>query len=252
MRTVAVDWSGARNPRGRIWIAVCEDGELRSLQPSASREAAAERVLAFAGTETVIGFDFSFSLPAWFLRKHCLVSAVDLWALCRDEGERWLAACEPPFWGRPGKRRPTLTEHLRRTERAIGAVGGISPKSTFQVGGAGAVGTGSLRGMPFLLDLRAAGFAIWPFDAARLPLVVEIYPRLFTGPVVKSSATARAAYLNAFDPPLTTAWREHAESCEDAFDAAISAVLMGRRAADLRALPHRTDAVAMLEGEVFV
>ena len=38
----------------------------------------------------------------------------------------------------------------------------VRPKSTFQIGGAGAVGTGSLRGMPHLLTLREAGCAVWP------------------------------------------------------------------------------------------
>ena len=250
MRTVAVDWSGAKDPRGRIWVAVCEDGALQSLDSAATREAAVESVLAHAGSDTVIGFDFSFSLPAWFLQARGLASAVDLWALCRDEGERWLSACEPPFWGRPGKPRPDLPDHFRQTERAVPPVRGITPKSTFQVGGAGAVGTGSLRGMPFLLTLRAAGFAIWPFDPPRFPLVVEIYPRLFTGPVVKRSASARASYLEVLTPALPCALRVRAESCEDAFDAAISAIEMGKRAGALRALPHRTDVTARLEGAV--
>jgi len=91
------------------------------------------------------------------------------------EGEDWLAECAPPFWGRPGRPRPVLAEHLRRAEKAI-SVAGISPKSVFQVGGAGAVGTGSVRGMPYLPQLRQAGFSIWPFDPASPWTVLESTP----------------------------------------------------------------------------
>lgn len=59
-----------------------------------------------------------------------------------------------------------MPDELRRTDRERPAVGGIRPTSGFQIGGAGAVGTGAVRGMPMLARLRAAGFAIWPFDAA--------------------------------------------------------------------------------------
>src|SRR5947207_2673911 len=82
-------------------------------------------------------------------------------------------------------RRPTLEEHLRRTDRDVPGIGGIRPKSVFQIGGAGAVGTGSIRGMSLLKRLSDAGFAVWPFDSAQFPLVVEIYPRLLTGSVKK-------------------------------------------------------------------
>ncbi|MEX0750548.1 MAG: hypothetical protein WD359_07030, partial [Dehalococcoidia bacterium] len=64
--------------------------------------------------------------------------------------------------------------------------------------GAGAVGTGSLRGMPMLHRLHAAGMHIWPYDDPGYPLVIEIYPRLLTGPVRKSSPQARARYIDTW------------------------------------------------------
>ena len=76
--------------------------------------------------------------------------------------------------------------------------------------------------------LRAAGFAIWPFDAPGPKTVIEIYPRLFTGPVVKRDAERRRA-IDALDldgletRPDTLA---RAGGSEDAFGAA----LLGRRA----------------------
>ncbi len=138
----------------------------------------------------VVGFDFSFSYPAWFLRELGIGSAPEFWRLVADgQGERWLHRdCEDGrFWGRVGSlrhgKKPAefCGEHahrmLRRAETvlkvraeiadplAAARIAGIAPKSVFQIGGAGAVGTASLRGMPGLLRLREAGFRIWPYDA---------------------------------------------------------------------------------------
>ncbi len=126
-------------------------------------------------------------------------------------------------------------------------------KSTFQVGGAGSVGTGSIRGFPVLARLRAAGFRIWPFhDQPSLPAVVEIYPRVFTGPVVKARADARRAFLQANAPELDEQFRDAAIASEDAFDALLSARAMSRAATELAALPVVDDAVARIEGKVWV
>jgi hypothetical protein len=59
-------------------------------------------------------------------------------------------------------------EQFRRTDRETGSVAGSRPKSVFQVDGAGTVGTGSLRGMPFLLQLEEAGFNVWPLESGLL------------------------------------------------------------------------------------
>ena len=161
--------------------------------------------------------------------------------------------CEPPFWGRPGRPRPDLPAHLRRTEAAVAAVGGIRPKSSFQIGGAGSVGTGSVRGFPALARLQDAGYAIWPFDApASPPVAVEIWPRTFTGPVVKSDAAARAARSRRAPPPSWNArGRDAAVGSDDAFDAAVSAVVMSRHEPALRALPALDDPGMRTEGCVW-
>ena len=155
-----------------------------------------------------VGLDFSFSLPAWYLREEGLTTADALWAAAATDGERWLRECARPFWGRRGTRRPDLPDHFRATEQAIASVGSIRPKSTFQVSGAGSVGAGSIRGFPMLARLRAAGFSVWPFHAGVPPVVVEVWPRALTGPVVKSRADARVAYLAerypAIDAELAT------------------------------------------------
>ena len=135
----------------------------------------------------MIGLDFAFGFPAWFAGELGAREIEDVWRHAATEGERWLRDCAPPFWGRPGCGRPALPSHFRLSELAL-----KGPKSVFQVGGAGAVGTGSIRGMPLLLRLREAGFAIWPFHEGS-PRVVEIYPRAFLRHLRHSSAAARAA-----------------------------------------------------------
>lgn len=253
MPTVAVDWSGRATGASRtIWTAVVEHGALVALERGRDRDATIDHLLGLATDELVVGFDFSFAFPAWFTSRLGASSAEELWELAAAHGERWLAACEPPFWGRPGARRPAGEIQLRRTEAELGAVGGIRPKSTFQIGGAGAPGTGSIRGMPQLSRLRAAGFAIWPFHGGGTPVAVEIYPRLLTGAVVKSSAAARRAYLGTRFPDLDPADAAVAASTEDAFDAVVSALVMDRHRGELLRLGGPRDQLEALEGRVWV
>jgi hypothetical protein len=133
-------------------------------------------------------------------------------------------------------------------------VRGIGPKSVFQIGGAGSVGTASLRGMPVLKRLREAGFAIWPFDQARLPMVVEMYTRLNTGPVRKSNAEARAIYLrercrkDAAYASLSRSVIAKARASEDAFDALVSCMVMTSRRAQFATLAMPLDQEYKVEG----
>ena len=232
MRAVAVDWSGARAVAGQrrgIWVADAVDGALGSLRGGLTRDEAVTAVLhAVDAGADVVGLDFSFSFPAWFVHAVGAADGPGLWEVCAADGERWLAACEPPFWGRPGRRRPTYTpqrDEWRRTELDVPA-GARRPKGTFQIGGAGAVGTGSVRGMPHLRRLRAAGVAVWPFDdpAPSGPVVAEVYPRWWTGPVVKRQAEARAAHLDLIDARVPAELGATIAASEDAFDAACTAL----------------------------
>lgn len=252
---LAVDWSGRRSGEQRhLWVAEAIDGALVSLEAGRSRAALIEHLVGRAETDPtlVVGFDFSFSLPAWFLDERGYRSAPELWDAATREGEQWLHSSAPPFWGRPGHPRPHLTEHFRVTEAQIAAVGGIRPKSTFQIGGAGSVGTGSVRGFPALVRLQDAGFAIWPFDVpARPPVVIEIYPRTLTGAVVKSDPSARTAHLDRHHPGLEPGLRDRAIASEDAFDAAVSALVMSRHESALRDLPELHDPVVRREGWVW-
>jgi hypothetical protein len=177
VRILAIDWSGRRTNAGAaIWLAEAADGELVRVEGGRDRREVIDHVLAEAAGDPklVVGLDFAFSVPEWFARREGAGDARAVWRLVAQRGEEWLRDPQPPFWR---TRRPKLDEPVfRQTELAV-ARPGIRPKSVFQLVGAGNVGTGSLRGMPFLLDL-SEHFAIWPFDAPRLPLVVEVYPRL--------------------------------------------------------------------------
>jgi hypothetical protein len=257
MRTIAVDWSGARlRAENKIWLAEVVGGRLVRLENGRTREQVAGFLVAEAerDPDVVVGFDFAFSLPAWFLQERGLERVQDLWALAERDAEHWLAECETPFWGRPGRRRPDLgrgRDHFRLTDTSVPDTGGIRPKSVFQIGGAGAVGTGSLRGMPILHRLSAEGFSVWPFGSTDMPLVVEIYPRILTGAVNKSSATERTYYLSRFQEKLPQELRERAASSEDAFDAAVSALVMSISFENQVDLTVPEDRRTMLEGKIW-
>lgn len=254
--TVAVDWSGRRTGVKRhLWLAEVRAGALVRLECGRDRAELVEHLVDLAAAEPalVVGLDFAFSLPVWFLRSRDLSSAPALWRLAEREAEAWLAACEPPFWGRPGRPRPALPAHFRATEAALPPVAGVRPKSAFQVGGAGAVGTGTLRGLPALARLRGAGFSVWPFDPPTPPVAVEIYPRLLTGPVRKSDPASRATSLRTgpWPRPLPPGLERLAASGEDAFDAAVSALRTDEHRAELLALPCAADEATRLEGAIW-
>jgi hypothetical protein len=251
---IAIDWSGAKTGAHRkIVLGEAVGDALVRLEDGRSRDQIAEHLITWTehNPRLVIGLDFAFSLPAWFLDELVATTAPDLWELAGDRTEDWLTACTPPFWGRRGARRPDLPSHFRRTEMEAPAVGGIRPKSVFQVGGSGAVGTGSLRGMRLLLRLHRAGFSIWPFDPPGWPRVVEVYPRLLTGPVRKRNGAERARYLDGRFPQMQAEHRTFAASSEDAFDAAVSALVMAAYAVDLCTLPALADPQIVREGMIW-
>ena len=253
-RVIAVDWSGAsRQQRKHLWLAEADSpGRLVRLEAAQSRGALARDVL-LRPDRVAIGLDFAFSFPAWFLERIGVGTGPELWARAAECGETWLAACEPPFWGRPGRPRPMLAGAAwRRAELATPRVGGIGPKSVFQIGGAGVVGTGSIRGMPVLHALYSSGARIWPFlGRASEPLVVEIYPRLLTGKVRKSDPAERHKLLAECYPRLEPEHVRLAVASEDAFDAAVSALVMIEHIDDLRALPEERDPELRLEGRIW-
>jgi hypothetical protein len=82
-------------------------------------------------------------------------------------------------------------------------------------------------------------------------MLVEIYPRLLTGPVIKSKPLDRAEYLARNYPQLGAAWRDLAASTEDAFDAAVSALKMWEHRDGFQRLAQATDSIERLEGRIW-
>jgi hypothetical protein len=295
-RVVAVDWSGDKGPgqRKKIWAGVwtASDSSLKTGRVTLESGRTREELFAWLvemARETprmVVGIDCCFSFPAWFLEEHGCKTVFDFWRHVADgQGERWLAReCEEiardvRFWGKPHKRPEEfcgagLHRSMRATDmenkitpRAEGGdperaakMKGITPKSPFQIGGSGSVGTGSLRAMPFLLRLREAGFRVWPFESAAFsgkeprPLVVEMYTRLLTGAVKKSNALARREYLlakkkmDAAYAGLSRGVMAKAMGGEDAFDALVCCMEMVRWRGEFAGLRATRDEVLRLEG----
>ena len=294
-RVVAVDWSGDKGPgqRKKLWAGVWTAATGRvQLESGRTREELIGWLVELA-RETprmVVGVDCCFSFPAWFLEEHGCATVFEFWEkVAAGKGEEWLhRECEDGrFWGVAGSRRTGKRpaefcgDGLRRMMRvtdyenkiAVRAEGGdaeraakmfgITPKSPFQIGGSGSVGTGSLRAMPWLMKLREEGFRVWPFEGAALnkdrprPLLVEMYTRLLTGSVKKSNAAARREYLlnkkktDAGYAGLSRGVVEKAQGSEDAFDALVCCVEMVRWRSEFAGLKATRDAVLRLECETW-
>jgi hypothetical protein len=253
--SIAIDWSGEAKGAGkRICLAEVVGDDLVRLETGWTIDRLTLSLIHRAESDPsiVVGIDFAFSFPVWFVQQ--LGGTIEsVWLAAERNGEGWLRTHQSPFWGWAGSTRPAADEgrpEFRKTDLALAGVYG-RPKSVFQVSGPGTVGTGSIRGMPVLARLRNAGFAIWPFDAPSLPLIVEIYPRALTGRVVKSDPSQRRKYLASKSWPLTAEQRTLAADSEDAFDAALSARAMARNSQRFVSLPA-PEADEELEGKIWV
>ena len=258
VRFIAVDWSGAKDRADqtkRIWLAEAANCELLRLESGRTRDEVVDiLVKEMQSRDVVIGLDFAFSFPQWYLQWRKLSGARKLWELAASEGEMWLSETLAPFWVSKKSDRLKSDERLeyRETEWELRRRG-FPPQSVFKLVGPGQVGRGSVRGQPYLLELQRAGAAIWPFDAPKMPMVIEIYPRSLTGKVEKTDREARADYLTRKYPGLDLGRgpaRKMVES-DDAFDAGVSALVMSAHAEDFGRLERATEPPKSLEGEIW-
>lgn len=255
-RVIAIDWSGRKNDRGQrnaIWAcetAIDRNGRwcILGLRSGRTRDETADWLVgqAAGGGRLLVGIDFAFSLPQGYVAYQMEITK-ETWAdvveYCRERGKSILRDCPPPFWGRGGATKPQspqfsqfgLRSLSRKTEARTGAT------SVFQLIGGAQVGPAALRGIPYLGMLCEQGFHIWPFDGppdatGAAPVVVEIYPRVFSPAIPKSNRGAREMFLadlrvlgetwdwlSIDDEALGLATRS-----VDAFDALVSAAMMCR------------------------
>ena len=231
LSVIAIDWSG-RNSLDQIHHVraahIERDGHVE-LWSDLTRLDVVDELLQLTD-DVVVGFDFSFGFPAWVGQLLGARDGTDLWELVARDGEEWLRSSPAPFFGPRGTRRPDV-ELLRATERRHGA------KSTFQIAGAGAVGTGAIRGMPLLTELRDSGYAIWPFDAPAGRTAVEIYPRVLRA----------AARLDVLPSRVGKAVR----NSEDTRDAVCSALTMWDARSSFAQLDAAREDRTRLEGEIW-
>jgi hypothetical protein len=130
---IAVDWSGRGKPDHRHYIWLCEiSGSEVRLESGRLRPAVVEHLVELAGSDSslVVGLDFAFSAPAWYLAERGLHSPRELWSLLAEEaltermGEigfrRWL--------NEPAGKTGTFTLGSRRRSRNW-AASPMSPRS---------------------------------------------------------------------------------------------------------------------------
>ena len=255
-RIFAIDWSGNKDSsaiKKKIWLAEADATGLRTLRSGfKSREAVADVLIHEAqegDPNFVVGLDFSFSFPLWFVQEVGCVDAPSFWSHAEENGESWIGKTptEPFYTKGSGPER----DPFRVTEKlAAKQIPGQSPDNVFHLVGAKQVGKGSVRGMPILKTLRDAGFSIWPFDPPKLPCVVEIYPRLFYGKLNKSSSHERLDYLEPL--PISNKYHRTDAACsDDAFDAAVSALKMYERRHEFQTLEQTKDDVENIEGRIW-
>lgn len=267
MRCIAVDWSGADKVQGQfagIWLAVARDHALCRLINGLTRDELCEALIEETKLdgEVVIGLDFAFSYPQWFLEEHQVKDAPSMWQLAEREGDYWLKHMPDPFWGaktNSAKEKPEALRHHRGREFRQTDLANSSqhsqPKSTFQLFGQGAVGAGTVRGLPFLSKLQSAGAAIWPFDAPMDATVVEIYPRLlYKSPVTNNMTVkgrdSRRKHLTDHYPHVEQHWNDIMVGNDNAFDAGVSALVMAEHCEQFFQL-NEGAGVQLLEGEIW-
>jgi len=253
-RIFAIDWSGAlKGPRKKIWLAEVVGGRLLRLECGRDRSETIGHVIAESKKtpEMIVGLDFAFSSPEWFVKSKDCGTIHEFWKLAAEQGESWMK--EWPFWSKCKPERKPENEY-RLCEEAL-LKNAAKPSSIFKLVGPSQVGRGSIRGLPWLLQLHQSGFSIWPFDSPGWLRAVEIYPRLFTPRIVKSDPEARRAFVQKYrgrcSNGLFSQITRDVSNSDDAFDALVSAFAMTEQLQALCSLTQSLDPQTNLEGAIW-
>ena len=268
---IGVTWSAASGDRDaakNVWVALVRHGKLVGLEPELSLDQAGDFIDVGRQQDdpVLVGMDFGFSLPAWWVDAHYGGSAPRLWEGMQhlewdsEPDPQWPKQLPPPFWGPNIRRRPALPpggRWLRETEERVWRRTGVEPKSVFQLSGAGRVGGQSVRGMTELYALQSVGWRIWPFDAPGRQAIVEVLPRaLWRAHATRQGASSPSEARAALAPILCGFLQvEDLDLCDlitwehSAFEAAFIAWALSKTAP---ALPDLTDhAMAQREGWIW-
>lgn len=252
-RVVVVDWSANSTPklgRDSIWIAVHDDRGDAAITNLPTRAAAMGFLVGLVESDptatTLIGVDFSLGYPVgtaaglglvgdewaamWQLLADRIVdddrNANNRFAVAAELNERFTGAAAP-FWGCPASAR---SDHLTSTKpgdtaaipefRAVEATlrsQGLRPFSSWQLFGAGAVGSQSLLGIARLHGLHqrvGERLQIWPFTTGvTMPTlgegtatVAEVWPSMLP------SAGVDALIRDASQVRATARWLAEADA----------------------------------------
>ena len=227
-RIVVVDWSAQSAPKvgvDSIWLGI-DDGGGMTVENLGTRRAAFDRLTSIVGegsaSSTLVGVDFSLGYPAGTARRLGAAGSPWRWMWAhladtivdddRNRNNRFevAAACNArmgdgpgPFWGCPPSRQQAGCLTTSKPERSSGhppewrhvesvlRAGGRRPFSSWQLLGAGAVGSQSLLGIPVLERLRRRfpeRVEVWPFSTGfRRPperpgsvVLAEVWPTIVT------------------------------------------------------------------------
>lgn len=271
-RFVAVDWTGAVGERhAAIALAECFAGDAAPALVRPGHRWSRGEVFAWLGEHaarderTLVGFDFSFSLPfadtgAFFPGDPSPPDARALWAEVgavaaadpHHAAHAYVAHRRRHFWLGAADGPKAARARLRVVEQVWAAKRCGAAASVFALVGAAQCGKASLSGMRLL---HRAGLPVWPFDPvpATGPLIVEIYCRTFAADAGVRGKIRDRATLDAALARLASAPADVPASFSDHVgDALISAAGMRRAAADpARWHPAGLDAVRATEGWTF-
>lgn len=225
-RIAILDWSAANQPRrgkDSIWLGLA--GQPPENLPT--RAAALARLQALVaetlaqGQRLLIGADFAFGYPSGFARALTgQTGALAIWDWLdarltdddRNRSNRFAVAATAnaalpglgPFWFNPTREAlPDLPhkgndrlghgwpEHRLCDARAKGA------QSVWKLGGAGAVGSQSVTGLPRLNQLRRrfpGAISVWPFEDPTTPVILaEVFPSILAPRVAITRGIVRDA-----------------------------------------------------------
>ena len=106
---IAIDWSGRVDIAGQrrhivagIWQLTRDQKIKVRVESGRTRDEVTDWLLATAKKDPalVVGFDFCFSFPAWFLHEVGAASAPDFWRIAAERGTQNPAVVMPLFLSR--------------------------------------------------------------------------------------------------------------------------------------------------------